>query len=65
MDKTMAKIVWNILRYATVGFGFAWFISVSSMIEEMMVGKTYMIILIVSTIWIIAFFLFVRHLNKE
>lgn len=63
--KTLAKIVWYALNFVTVGFGFALLISIGSMIMEMMVSKTYLIISTVSIAWIIAYYLFVRYLNKR
>jgi hypothetical protein len=64
-DKIIAKIIWNTMNFLTVGFGFALFVSVGSMITEMMVNKTHMIISAVSIIWIIAHSLFIRYLNKK
>lgn len=63
--KTLAKIVWNTLNFTTVIFGFALFISISSMIETMLLDKTCLIISAVSIVWIISFILFVRYLNKK
>jgi uncharacterized membrane protein len=63
--KRMAKIVWNILNFVTVISGFALFVSIGSMIIALEVNKAHLIISVVSILWIIAYSLFIKYLNKK
>lgn len=64
-EKTLAKIVFHTLNILTVGFGFALFISVGSMIEALAFNKACLIVAIISIVWIIAYGLFIKYLNRR